>query len=256
MKPGIQISSFRPLLTSPEGVSRVFAETARMGCDTVQLQWIDMSVSPEVIVREMNRFGIRSVSTQDFYETVQEHLDYFIQLNHLCKSRWVCVSKIPEAFAGPRGLADFSQQLALLKKRLETEDLELCFHPRGEDFALTGGLQPVQYLMEQDGLDLSLCLDLYHVHWAGLSLADTIRRYTGRVCMVHFKDFRQTPKGPALVPVGQGDIRWEEAVNACLQTRVPFGFVEQEQWEGDPFRCLQESYDWLGNALRRREARG
>ena len=68
MIPGIQISSFRPLLSTPEGVAQVMAETARMGCTTVQLQWIDFSVPPEVIVREMERRGIRSVSTQDLFE--------------------------------------------------------------------------------------------------------------------------------------------------------------------------------------------
>ena len=101
MIPGIQISSFRPLLSTPEGVAQVMAETARMGCTTVQLQWVDFSVPPEVIVREMERRGIRSVSTQDLFEVVQARLDYFIRLNRLSGGEWVCVSRIPPEYAGP-----------------------------------------------------------------------------------------------------------------------------------------------------------
>lgn len=49
MKTGIQVSSFRPVLTTREEVRKAFEKMAAMGCDTVQLQWIDPSVSVEFI---------------------------------------------------------------------------------------------------------------------------------------------------------------------------------------------------------------
>ena len=243
MIPGIQISSFRPLLSTPEGVAQVMAETARMGCTTVQLQWIDFSVPPEVIV-EMERRGIRSVSTQDLFEVVQARLDYFIRLNRLSGGEWVCVSRIPPEYTGPAGLAEFVRQLERLEQRLAPEGLKLCFHPRAEDFAAADGVCPVDVLMQRwhGG---ALCLDLYHAYRAGLAPEAALRRWAGRVCMVHFKDYRPGPAGDMLTPAGSGVIPWDAALRACRETQVPYGFVEQETWDGDPFRCLGQAFAWL-----------
>ena len=60
MIPGIQISSFRPLLSTPEGVAQVMAETARMGCTTVQLQWVDFPFRPRSSCGRWSAGGIRS----------------------------------------------------------------------------------------------------------------------------------------------------------------------------------------------------
>ena len=50
----------------------------------------------------------------------------------------------------------------------------------------------------------ALCLDLYHVGHAGLSMEETIEKYRGKICMVHFKDFRKDGEEECLVPVGRG----------------------------------------------------
>ena len=105
---GIQVSSFRPVLTTEDQVRAAFRKMREMGCDTVQLQWIDFSIAPETIVEAMEAEGIRSVSTQDFYQTVRERKEYFIRLNQLCRSEWVCVSGIPESYLSPEGLKAYT----------------------------------------------------------------------------------------------------------------------------------------------------
>lgn len=248
---GIQVSSLRPLLKTPQQVSEAFAKMAQMGCTTVQLQWIDFSVSPKQIADALAASGLRSVSTQDFYTVVMENLDYFIELNRLCASQWLCVSRIPEQYRSAQGLVQFAAQLDALDDRLHASGLRLCFHPTAPDYALTDGLCPVHVLMTRTRRPLQLCLDLYHVHKAGLSMADWIEQYAGRICMVHFKDYRRMPDGTqALVPAGQGEINWAPAVAACLKTGVPYGFVEQETWSRDPFDCLREAQSWLNDACR------
>ena len=91
----------------------------------------------------------------------------------------------------------------------------------------------------------ALCLDLYHAYRAGLAPEAALRRWAGRVCMVHFKDYRPGPTGDTLTPAGSGVIPWDAALRACRETQVPYGFVEQETWDGDPFRCLGQAFAWL-----------
>ena len=245
MEAGIQVSSLKPLLFSVAGVDMAFGKIARMGVGTVQLQWIDRSVPPSEIAALLEKWGLNSVSVQDLYTTVREDLDYYVELNRLTGGHWLCISRIPEAYRSANGLECYAEELIELQHRLEPLGQRLCFHPVRGDFEPVEGIEPVSWLMERLPW-LELCPDLYHLARAGKNLSDWLRRYEGRVCMVHFKDSRFHPDGSEqLVPAGQGDINWTGTVKTCLETGVPYAFVEQERWDRDPYDCLDEALSWL-----------
>ena len=142
----------------------------------------------------------------------------------------------------------YVRELSVFAEELKEQGLKLCFHPRHFDFRPVGQTDPVEYLMENLP-EAELCLDLYHVNHAGMSMEETIRKYRGKICMVHFKDYRKDEGREVLVPAGQGETDWSGALRACVETGVPYGFVEQERWNGDPFLCLKEGFDWLKENL-------
>ena len=249
MKTGIQVSSLKPLLRSAEQVEAAFEKMAAMGSQTVQLQWIDPAVPICAIAQAMERHGVKSVSVQDFYQTILENKDYYYQLNAATGGTWLCVSRVPERLKSPEGLEAFARELTDMRQELDKLGQKLCFHPVFADYQTIGGVCPVEYLMETLPW-LHLAFDLYHLHKAGKDMTAWLRRYAGRVCMVHFKEGRRLPDGTEiLVPAGQGDIDWTGVVPACLETGVPYAFVEQERWEKDPWECMQEALDWLNDQI-------
>ena len=249
MIPGIQVSSLRPLLKTPEQVSEAFSRFARMGCTTVQLQWIDPSVPPEHIARALRETGLNSVSVQDFYTSIAANLDYYTTLCTLTGSEWLCVSRVPEPYKNAQGIVTFARELDKLADAIAPMGMKICFHPTSPDFALTeDGRTLVDALMDAAQRPMYLCPDLYHMWKCSVSLPDLIRRYGDRVCMVHFKDCR----GDELVPAGQGEIDFGPAIDACLEMGVTYGFVEQETWSRDPFDCMDEALSWLNKELRSR----
>lgn len=240
MKLGIQVSSLKPLLNTPEQVDQVFARMAQMGCRWVQLQWIDPAVSPEDIAAALNRHGLRSVSVQDFCTSIRETLEYYVNLNQRTGGRWLCVSRIPEEYKSPQGLAAFAREMEALNEKISPLSQQVCFHPVSADFQAVPGLDAVEILLEKLPW-MPLCLDLYHLNRCCGDMPGYIRRHAGRICMVHFKDSRDGHLGPA----GQGDTPWEGVAQACRDAGVEYAFVEQETWDGDPFQCLQEALGWL-----------
>lgn len=240
MELGIQVSSLKPLLNTPEQVDQVFARMAQMGYRWVQLQWIDPAVSPEDIAAALNRHGLRSVSVQDFCTSIRENLEYYVNLNQRTGGRWLCVSRIPEECKSPQGLAEFARELEALNEKISPLGQQVCFHPVSADFQAVPGLDAVEVLLEKLPW-MPLCLDLYHLNRCCGDMPGYIRRHAGRICMVHFKDSRDG----RLVPAGQGDTPWEGVAQACRDAGVEYAFVEQETWDGDPFQCLQEALDWL-----------
>ena len=244
MKIGVQISSLKPLLTTAQQVEAALARLARMGVDTVQLQWIDPAVSIPEIDEALMGSGIASVSVQDFSTAILQDPGYYLDLNALTGGTWLCLSRVPERTLA--GLERYAQRLEVLRDRAAALDQKLCFHPVAADLLPIDGVCSVDFLMERLKW-LDLCWDLYHVHKAGLSIPDTLRRYPNRVCMVHFKD----SIGDTLVPAGQGNVNWSGVVKACLDAGVPYGFVEQEKWDRDPYDCLKEAMIWLDNEMAR-----
>ncbi len=244
MKTGVQVSSLKPLLTTAAEVRAAFGRMAAMGVDTVQLQWIDPSVPPEAVAAALRENGIRSVSVQDFFQTIWENRNYYYELNCLTGGRWLCPSRVPEGLRSREGLEQFAQMLELLRQE---SGQEVCFHPVAADLAPIEGVCPVEFLLERLPW-LTICADLYHVNKAGLSMPAFLREHP--VCMVHFKEGKRLPDGTeVLVPAGRGDTDWTGVVDTCVETGIGYAFVEQERWEGDPYHRLGEALEWLEGQL-------
>lgn len=237
---GIQISSLKPLLTTASQVRDTFSKVQGLGCRTVQLQWVDPSVEPDFIADTLSLCGMQSVSVQDFYETVIADLHYYTSLNAATDGKWLCVSRIPDRLKSPAGLDMFIQELRTLQESLTSLNQRVCFHPVSADFTAIPGMDTVTYLL-QNMPELDICLDLFHLNRNCTDMPGFIRQYGPRICMVHFKD----SLNGKLVPTGQGDTCWQGVVKACLDAQVPFAFVEQEQWDRNPYDCLQEAMDWI-----------
>ena len=240
MEIGIQVSSLKPLLCTVPQVREAFEKMKALGSHTVQIQWIDPAVPIPEIARILEETDVRSVSVQDFYDTVMEKPDYYIGLNAATGGTWLCVSRIPERLKSPRGLDGYIQELRDLQKQLDPLGQKVCFHPVTPDYTAVPGMSAVEYLLDTMP-ELDVCLDLYHLNRNCRDMPAFIRKYGSRICMVHFKD----SSGDTLMPAGQGDIAWTGVVQACEESGVAYGFVEQERWDRDPYDCLGEAMQWV-----------
>lgn len=243
MKTGIQVSSLKPLLKTEEQVRAAFDRMGELGCGYVQLQWIDPAVPIPVIAEAVKAHNMKSLGTQDFYVTVLENLEYYVNLNAATNGTWLTVSRIPERCKSPEGLDVFATELTDLQKKLEKLGQRVCLHPVSADFAAVPGMNAVEYLLEKLPW-LELCLDLYHLDKNCAHMPAFIRRYGGRIPMVHFKDHRDGH----LVPAGQGQVKWQGVKEACRDAGVGYALAEQETWDTDPYDCLKQAMDWIETA--------
>lgn len=243
---GFQVSSVKPYLTTPQGVLESFHKLADIGYRTVQVQWVDPSVPDEWVAEALRRSGLRCVSAQDRFETVQAHWDRWLCAMDLWEAETLCVSGIPDALRSAEGAAAFAKTLRNMAAVLEARGKKLSFHPLAADFACLPGGSAVDRLLDEGphAPDLTLCV--YHAVRAGLAPQALLTRYGSRVTMAHFKDYVLNAQGQAvLTPVGQGLIDWPDIARACQKAGVRWAFAEQESWEKDAFDCAGESYQYM-----------
>lgn len=176
-----------------------------------------------------------------------------------CKQRgfqYVVVPYIPPA---ERGGAEMFQSLAsklnFAGERAQAHGLKLCYHNHAFEFQPIGGTTGLEILMShtQKGL-VSLEVDVFWATVAGHDPVEVLKRYSGRVLLVHLKDkarsFTSTQYNEEVPPatfssVGSGSIDFPAILKAADSIGVQHYFVEQDHTPGDPMISLRESYTYL-----------
>lgn len=249
MRIGLQISSLKPYIQTREGVRDTLRRVREMGYEDVQLQWTGADVPCEFIADEMRANGLACWGTQDYYDVVMARLDYEIRAAHLYGARYICVSGIPERFMSPEGIRAMAIEMTDTQARLADEGIRLTFHPRNIEYAVICGDAATCRLLDA-APDVQLTLDAYHSAIAGMDTAALMRRYAGRVDIIHLKDAVECKKGAALTPVGSGAIDFAPAIAACADASVKVIMAEQESWQGDAFDCMKQSLEYLRGATK------
>lgn len=243
---GVQISSVRKYLQTPEDILTSFKKVSQIGYKTIQLQWISPNISAEFINAAIKEAHLTCIGTQDYYDEVIPHLENIIKMNVLYGSNYICVSGIPERFQSYEGCLAFAKELNMIAERLEYVGKLLILHPRWQEFMKYDGKFALDILLENTTNNFQLELDVYHIIKAGYDPIFWIKKVKGRMDLIHFKDMTVTPNGEELLmPVGHGNTSWSTIFDACSQSGVKYGFAEQETWQKDPFQYLKESYDFI-----------
>lgn len=131
--------------------------------------------------------------------------------------------------------------------------LTLCYHNHAFEFAPQGGTTILDNLMaETDRKLVHLELDIMWSQVAGVSPVEVLKKYSGRVALMHLKnvsaiDKRYDERVPreAFKEVGNGTIDIPAVLKAASAEGVQHYFVEQDQTPGDPLASLKSSIDYL-----------
>ena len=162
-------------------------------------------------------------------------------------------------FPQERGGLDFYRQFADQMNRAGEQcrkaGLKLCYHNHAFEFEQMEGTTPLDVLMERfDKRFVDLELDVFWVSIAGSDPVQLIKKYSGRVPLLHLKDkakgaARQTQEAKvprtAFTEVGNGELDFPAILRAASDAGTKHYFVEQDQTPGDPLRSLGQSFSYL-----------
>ena len=172
-----------------------------------------------------------------------------------------------EAMADPETVAAFADECGVVAERLADHGIGLHYHNHHIDFAKYDGRYLLDVIAERSPL-VGLEIDAHWVQRGGLDPVRTLRRYAGRVAMVHLKDYRIARLDPAVfaalgvgdrepwqdgmkhvvqfAEVGEGNLDWPSIIAAADETGARYLLVEQDEFYGrTAFDCLKTSYDNL-----------
>jgi sugar phosphate isomerase/epimerase len=139
-------------------------------------------------------------------------------------------------------------------RKCRAEGLQLCYHNHAFEFEPLEGTTPLQVMMDNtDKQDVGLELDAFWVSVAGHDPVEMLKKYTGRVHLVHLKDkaegtpvmYKESPGKQAFKEIGNGVLDWAKVLHAATAAGTRHYFVEQDQTPGDPLDSLRQSMAYL-----------
>ena len=158
---------------------------------------------------------------------------------------------------GVKGYSEFAAMLNRAGEQITKAGLTFCYHNHAFEFApLEGGGTPLDLLLAETKPDLvKLELDVFWVSVAGHEPVALLKRYSGRVPLLHLKDKQKgTPtaleesKVPptSFVPVGSGAVDFKALLAAAPGAGVQHYFVEQDHAVGStPLDGIASSFKYL-----------
>lgn len=132
--------------------------------------------------------------------------------------------------------------------------LKLCYHNHAFEFQPFGSKTGFEIMM--DGLDRANAgveMDVFWVSVGGQDPEAMLKKYAGRVDLVHIKDkaagtpvqFNEGVPKTAFKEAGKGVLDWPKILRAAQAAGVKHYFVEQDQTPGNPIDSLRTSFEYL-----------
>lgn len=155
------------------------------------------------------------------------------------------------------GLDTFKRLADTLNKageKSKAAGLTLCYHNHAFEFEPMGGTTGLELMLKETQKSLvSLELDIFWVSVAGHNPLEVMKKYSGRIALLHLKDkesgvpkqFNEKVEKSAFKEVGRGSIDIPSVLAEAKRIGVKDYFVEQDQTPGDPIESLKQSFEYL-----------
>lgn len=266
-KVGIQLYSLRDAME--KDMEKTLKAVKEMGYDYVEFAGY-FGKSAEEVKAILDKYDLKTVSVHQaiglFLEKGQEAVDYL-------KTLGVKYSAIPW-YSKDEFDNNWDNTLALFKKvskLLKDNGINLMYHNHDFEFNKIGG----EYILDKLFSELSADeimpqLDTCWVKYAGADPCEYIKKYSGRMNVIHLKDFvcKNFAGGPAyalidengkeiknnskeesgfkLVPVGYGVQNWKGILEAVRDANIEYLIVEQDESpDHDPMEAAKLSREYL-----------
>lgn len=266
-KVGIQLYSLRDAME--KDMDATLKAVKEMGYDYVEFAGY-FGKSAEEVKAMLDKYGLEAVSVHQaiglFEEEGQKAVDYLKTLGvKYCAIPWYNLDEFTSDWDATM------DKFRNVSKLLSDNDINLMYHNHDFEFNKIDG----EYILDKlyatlpEGVIMPQ-LDTCWVHYAGVNPSDYIRKYSGRIEVLHLKDFvceklgggpvyalidedgneidkgSKEDNGFKLVPVGSGIQDWPSILAAAEDAGVEYVIVEQDtSVDRDPMDAAKMSREYL-----------
>lgn len=204
--------------------------------------------SPKEFLNYCKEIGIKPIASGTSLDPMmKEPQKYFDQQNELKMKYIVCYW--PWMGGPPFKLDDCkksAEMLTELGEKAKQNRLTLCWHNHDNEFKKMEEGFPFDYLMNNTDPELVKCeMDIYWVKKGGGDPLEMLKKYEGRIPILHVKDMASGADQDFICP-GSGIIDFAPIFKEAQKQGIEHYIVERDN-EPDGIGCLKSSGEFLQN---------
>lgn len=248
---GLQLYSVRNQLE--QDFVGTLKKVAAMGYEGVEFAGIYGGLSGKELAALVQDLGLKVVGTHTSIYRLRDNLEEEVQF-HVDLGAPYCVAPwLPEEF---RTSAAFPEILSVMQRAGDAfSKVGIGFGYHNHDFEFIVKIDG-QYMLDAlfertDATKVQAELDVGWVYEAGVDTLAYVEKYSGRLPLVHLKDFAKDSAGNwVTMPVGKGTTPIKEVIPVAEKAGSSWLIVEQDNSTGDIMQEIAESRQWLKQQYR------
>lgn len=252
MKIGAQLYTVHDFTKTTEDLSESLKKVADIGYTSVQVSGT-CKYEAEWLKEELDKNGLTCDLTHYDMARIASDTEAVIKEHKIFGCKYIGVGSMPGIFDNNKNKSkdiwyDFKDKYLGAAKLMKENGCYFMYHNHDKEFIEIDGEIAMDYLMNSFAPDeMGFTLDTYWVKAAGHDPVEWLKKLSGRIPCIHFKDMAILPDGEKrFAPVGSGTLDFESIIKAADDGKTEYAFVEQDNCYGeDPFACLKKSFDYL-----------
>ncbi len=266
----VQVYGLRDLLeNTPENFRSVMEKVREIGYDGVELAGT-YGLEPAFIKKTLDEIGLVPISAHVPFADMMDDLDKVIADYSVIGVKYLVMPYMAEEYrpVNPEGFKGFLPLLNEVGRKIHDAGMVFLYHNHDFEFVKLAdgewGYDAMFAAIPHDNLmsELDTC-------WCDVATGQSvefIRKYAGRIPVVHLKDYIKKGEVKNMYkligieseesgeeagyfgfrPVGFGQMIWEPVLEAAVEAGSKWVVVEQdEHYELDPLECARRSREYL-----------
>lgn len=258
---GVQLYTVRNILMRES--DRVLKTIAEIGYTEVEGNRADLIA----LLPKIRQYGLKPVSCHIETPLITKSWDLYPDLKEMKledaidSAKKIGVSYFTMAYISPGARGDGDDFYRRTADRMNAAGelckkagMQMAYHNHAYELGGRPGMRPIDIFFDRlDPLLVKMELDVFWLSVAGQDPVAALKKWRGRVALLHLKDkakdaphmFAENVPAGAFQEVGSGSLDFPAILKAAPGAGVKHYIVEQDQTSGDPLESLRKSFNYL-----------
>ena len=246
IKVGAQLYTVRDYIQTEKDIERTLGMVAQMGYQTIQVSAMG-KIDPKKLRSICDELHLQIVLTHNPWERIIDDTDQLIEEHRILGCSYIGLGSMPVKYRNPWWIQKFMEDFQKPAQKIAAAGMLLMYHNHAFEFEKVNGTRLIEVLAKAfSPEELGFTLDTYWVQAAGGDVCWWLEYLQGRTPCIHLKDMTVCGQEQRMAPVGSGNMNFPAILKKVEELGCIFHLlVEQDDCYGDPFACLQASFDYL-----------
>ena len=241
-KVGVQLYTVRDFLNTDDEIMNTFKKLKDIGYDNIQTHCALKNY--DTFSKMASDVGLEICGTFDDFEMMQTDAEKSVE-NHKKLNTKIMGLAYADIKENMDSVNSYINKFNTVAKNIEPYGMKFAYHNHANEFIKVKGKTILDHLIDETQ-NVSFCFDTYWAQVGGVDIRAYIKKLTGRLDILHLKDFKRTRDAYTYAAIGDGNLNWEGIMYEAGCAGVKYYVVEQDKcYDENPFDALKRSREYI-----------